>query len=134
MLTSLIRAKHTYIQMVNSGFCKRILKTKEVHFFPRQSKTLKHERRFVRDRYRCGYKQFYSAQRDNYMNIIRSVIKKAFVWRNRCSSTGKRCKTFGCFRVAILGSFMAGFLLLFNCCRVRCSSLMNLSGLPCHIS
>ena len=68
------------------------------------------------------------------MNIIRSVIEKAFVWRNRCSSTRKRCKTFGCFRVAILGSFMAGFLLLFNCCRVRCSSLMNLSGLPCHIS
>ena len=43
------------------------------------------------------------------MNIIRSVIKKAFVWRNRCSSTSKRSKTFGCFRVAILGWFMAVF-------------------------
>ena len=59
------------------------------------------------------------------MNIIRSVIKKAFVWRNRCSSTSKKSKTFGCFRVAILGWFMAGLFLVFNYCRVRCSLLMH---------
>ena len=68
----------------SSGLCKRILETGEVHFFSRQSKTsikqLKHERRYVRDKYCCGYKHvLLFTQKENYMNIVKSEIEKAFV-------------------------------------------------------
>ena len=47
----------------SSGLCKRILETGEVHFFSRQSKTSikqsKRERRYVRDKYCCGYKHVF---------------------------------------------------------------------------
>lgn len=65
----------------------------------------------------------YSAQKENYMNIIRSVIKKALVLGNLVLRPETGYKTgLGCFS------------LLFNHFRVRSSSLMNLSGFPCHIS
>ena len=64
----------------------------------------------------------YSAQEENYMNIIRSVIKKAFVLGNLVLRPETGFKNLG------------GFSLLFNHFRVRSSSLTNLSGFPCHIS
>ena len=64
----------------------------------------------------------YSAQKENYMNVIRSVIKKAFVLGNLVLRPETGYKNLGCFS------------LLFNHFRVRSSSLMNLPGFPCHIS
>ena len=55
----------------------------------------------------------YSAQEENYMNIIRSVIKKAFVLGNLVLRSETGYKNLG------------GFSLLFNHFRVRSSSLMN---------
>lgn len=61
----------------------------------------------------------YSAQEENYMNIIRPVIKKAFVLGNLVLRSETGYKNSG------------GFSLLFNHFRVRSSSLMNLH---CQVS
>ena len=54
----------------SSGFCKK--KTSITQ--------LKHERRYVRDKYCCGYKHvLLFTQKENYMNIVKSEIEKAFV-------------------------------------------------------
>ena len=41
---------------------------------------LKHERRYVRDKYCCGYKHvLLFTQKENYKNIVKSEMEKAFV-------------------------------------------------------
>ena len=118
---------------ISSGFCKRILETGEVHFFSRQSNTsitqLKHERRYVRDKYCCGYKYvlYYSLLRRKITWILLNQKSKKHSEAESCSTTRNRSQKFGRIRVAILGWFMAGFSLLFNYCSVRSSSLMMMS-------